>query len=338
MLNEREQMKKETRTCGPLAWEEVEGGVRIVKLLEDAVSVTVPCEIGGLPVVEVGDSCFFGKQALEEVRLPETLKKIGPHAFSMCSGLRKLELPDSVEELGSHMLRDTNGITELKLPASLKALPESVFAFCKGLQKVELNEGLKSIGPHAFWRTRVGMGEPLVLPDSVEEIAPGAFADYFGPIRIQTALPSDPFWFTDLPAPYVPGENKQPSMITPATRKAVFGLLEEAVGQLSRKTALIRWEYHWGRLSPDDVLRSVDKVYWETLQSFQVGEGLADLCKKNGLTWNDMEFRYLNEILLTSCGLGYQLKNNQVVVNLLEDAEGDPGLLGQMHRLLLHQD
>lgn len=98
----------ESHLYGSLKWEEIHGGIRIVELLENPQSVTVPSEISGLPVVELGDGCFAGTDRLEQIVLPDTLKRIGRMAFSTCRSLRVLTIPDSVEELGAHMLTDTD--------------------------------------------------------------------------------------------------------------------------------------------------------------------------------------------------------------------------------------
>ena len=325
--------KKEYRTCGPLAWEETEGGVRIVKLTEASSSVIVPREIGGLPVVELGQACFCGTEQMEKITLPDTLKKIGCMAFSGCHGLEELTIPDSVEELGHHMLMDS-GVTALKLPKALKELPASVFSYCKGLRRVELNEGLHSIGAHAFYNTRVGEYEPLVLPDSVQEIAPGAFYTPIGTIKIKTALPVDPFWFSDLPAPFAPAQKGQPSMITPATRGAVSKLLRDAVGQLAQKAAQTRWTYQRGLMTQTETRSCAGGFYYTTIRKLE--DDIRMLCRENELTWNEAEFRCLNEVLLMSCGMGYHLnKAGGITVGLLEDVEGDPDLMGRMHRLVL---
>ena len=327
--------QQEYRTCGPLAWEEIEGGIRIIRLLETSTVVKVPEEIEGKPVVELGDGCFSGMGQLENVILPNTLKKIGRMAFSTCRHLKTLILPDSVEELGSHMLSDTS-VTSLKLPNNLKAVPPSAFSYCQSLKKVELNEGLLSIGAHAFNRTRVGEDEPLIIPDSVKEIAPGAFYTFIGDIKVKTTLPVDPFWFSDLPAPFSPDQEKKPGMITQATSKAVLQLLQSAASQLTQKTVEIRWHYGKGLVSLSDVRVNVGEAYQTVIYEFE--RALHKMCSEKKLDWNEAEFRYLNEILLLSCGMGYRLDQEcGPVASLLEDTKENSDLANQMHNLILEK-
>ena len=60
--------------------------------------LTVPAEIGGVPVVGLADGAFYNRSDITSVTLPEGLREIGSQVFTGCSGIRqRLEIPDSVE-------------------------------------------------------------------------------------------------------------------------------------------------------------------------------------------------------------------------------------------------
>lgn len=324
--------KKEPNVCGPLSWEPIEGGIRIVKLLENTEAVTVPREIEGRPVLELADWCFVGKDQLKQLTLPDTLKKIGNWAFANCRRLHELSIPDSVEELGSHMLSDT-AVWEVKLPKNLKAIPAGAFSYCKGLDRVEFNDGLQSIGTHAFYSTLVGISAPLVLPDSVKEIAPGAFFDAVSPNQVKTALPMDPIWFSSVPGPFSPAPKDQPSMIHQMPSEALMKVLGDAVSQLSQKTFEIRWMYQMGLLAGWQMHMTIEETYQNVL--LELHRSLSKLRREHDIPWNDAEYRYLNQLLLISCGLGYHLdRDDWLTISLLEDSENaDPA--AQLQRLVL---
>ena len=314
-INRTPANKKPYNLFGTLAWEECEGGVRIAALQEKAFSVTIPREIEGMPVVALGNGCFAGQETLEEIILPDTLREVGSFAFAGCRALRVLNLPDSVEVLGSHMIQDT-AITAFTLPRGVTALPVGVFSYCKGLETVVLHDGLRSIGAHAFFNTRVGEAEPLVLPDSVENIEAGAFFNVCGPISLKTTLPVDPFWTSDLPAPHDPQSHLSFSLNLKAGK-----VLRDAAARLAPVSAEARLLRELGVVTSKEARGRVWNAYWEVHLSMR--EQLAALRKEQGAAWSEEDLRYLNDLLLLSCGLRYVFSDGDVKVGLAEEKDPD---------------
>ena len=314
-INRTPANKKPCNLFGTLAWEECEGGVRIAALREKAFTVTIPREIEGMPVVALGSGCFAGQETLEEIVLPDTLREVGSFAFAGCRALRVLDLPDSVEVLGSHMIQDT-AITAFTLPRGVTALPVGVFSYCKGLRTVVLHDGLRSIGAHAFFNTRVGEAEPLVLPDSVEKIEAGAFFSVSGPISVKTALPTDPFWTSDFPAPHDPKDRLSASINVKACK-----VLREAAARLAPVSAEMRLLRELGFITSEEAQKEVMTAYAANLHPMR--EQLAALRKEQGAAWSEEDFRYLNDLLLQSCGLRYVFRDGDVKVGLAEEKDPD---------------
>ena len=78
------------------------------------------------------DSELFGVfqgSAVEEVRLPSTLKRIEYNAFRGCRNLKRLVLPDKLEYIGRHCF-DESGIAEVVFPAGLRVVGASAFQSC----------------------------------------------------------------------------------------------------------------------------------------------------------------------------------------------------------------
>ncbi|MBO6026871.1 MAG: leucine-rich repeat domain-containing protein [Bacteroidales bacterium] len=59
---------------------------------------------------------------VEEVIVPDSVKKIGDEAFRACANLTKVVIPDSVTEIGSGAFDECDSLTEVHLPASLRKL------------------------------------------------------------------------------------------------------------------------------------------------------------------------------------------------------------------------
>lgn len=173
---------------------ETDGAVTLGRFLSDGTRADIPSEIGGMPVTVIGDDCFFGRDKLTEITLPDTVTEIGAQAFAMCKALREVILPDSVTELGTYAFRDCKSLRRVRLSPNLKRLRSGTFAFCN-LTGAELiiPEGLETVEAHAFYSSG---GFTLHLPESVREIQRGALV--MGP-EVQTALPYDKGWFMDFP-------------------------------------------------------------------------------------------------------------------------------------------
>jgi len=163
--------------------------------------LTIPEQIGGVPVVAIGeralapvDRCFrllrrvtlpdtveriereafFGCTNLRTLTLPEHLHTIGDAAFERCGKLRQITLPGSLTTLGERAFA-RSGLTELVLPDNLTTLADCAFACCGALKQVTLPKGLTAIECGAFWRCR--NIKEITLPDGLTSIGPLVFAE-----------------------------------------------------------------------------------------------------------------------------------------------------------------
>lgn len=65
-------------------------------------SVSVPAQIGGCPVVAIGDYVFSSSRYLTSITLPSTLESVGDYAFAYCSRLQSVNMPAGVRSLGRY--------------------------------------------------------------------------------------------------------------------------------------------------------------------------------------------------------------------------------------------
>ena len=65
-------------------WAEKDGKAVITKYVGTNKEVKVPDTLGGLPVAEIGEDAF-GYTYIEKIELPDTIEKIGNHAFRGCN-------------------------------------------------------------------------------------------------------------------------------------------------------------------------------------------------------------------------------------------------------------
>ena len=126
-------------------------------------------------VTEIASDGFYQVHGLSEVRIPNTVTKIGDNAFMQagshanpftidmsaanikeigasafqgCNTLLSITLPEGLEKIGDLAFASTK-ITEIKLPSTLDSLGSSAFADCHELRTLEFNSWV-SIGANAF--------------------------------------------------------------------------------------------------------------------------------------------------------------------------------------------
>lgn len=132
-------------------------------------AATIPGQIAGVAVTEIGNSAFRWNFSLTEVVLPNTVTKIGHQAFYDNSDkLKTMLLPDSITSIGEQAFAFCDGLINITLPDSLQILEPNTFYGCTNLSKVKLPSMLVSIGLNAFYNTAI---EELAIPASVNKIS-----------------------------------------------------------------------------------------------------------------------------------------------------------------------
>ena len=107
-------------------------------------SLTIPGEIEGCAVIEIGYEAFRSYSALETVNFPQSLVEIGDRAFSGCSALAGIVLNEGLQELGSNAFQNCSELTEIRIPSSLTAVGYSgAFGGCNKLEKVTFAYGME---------------------------------------------------------------------------------------------------------------------------------------------------------------------------------------------------
>lgn len=100
---------------------------RYTDILGTSSTVHIPDEYNGYPITEIESSAFYGCNNVEEVIIPDTVKKIGNSAFCNSKNLIKVVMADSVTEIGYR-----------------------AFAECIKLENITFSNNLISIGEGAF--------------------------------------------------------------------------------------------------------------------------------------------------------------------------------------------
>jgi len=128
-------------------------------------TIKIPSGITIIP-----DSCFYECSSLESVTIPEGVTAVGGDALRFCN-FNALTLPESLEKIGSHAFDGNKSLKSVNIPAKVKTIEERAFSFC-GLIELVIPEGVLVIDQDAFLGNSL---KNLTLPSTITSIGESAF-------------------------------------------------------------------------------------------------------------------------------------------------------------------
>lgn len=81
-------------------------GICICGCQGSAWTVSVPPQIGGMPVTAIGRKAFLSRKNLRRVELPAGLQSIGDWAFAYCGSLEHIAIPAGCSHIGKSLFLD----------------------------------------------------------------------------------------------------------------------------------------------------------------------------------------------------------------------------------------
>lgn len=147
------------------------------------------------------EESYHGREDIEEIFFPSSMKVIGPIAFAECPAIRKVHLNEGLEEIGDGAFLGASLLTAIRLPESLKVIGPMAFWSC-GLAEIDIPAATEFIGESAFWDclelTRANVHNPnaIIEQDAFGDcpkltqgyMAPGFPQDDYGPSNLLFAM------------------------------------------------------------------------------------------------------------------------------------------------------
>lgn len=125
----------------------------------------------------LGDYAFYQLPKLVDVKLPNTLTKLGRSAFSGCDALQSITIPEGVEDIPYDFLNGAK-ITTLVIPEGVKTISDASIANCPILRTVSLPSTLTLIDDQAFYNCP--KIESIRFPENLTTIGNNAFYNCSG--------------------------------------------------------------------------------------------------------------------------------------------------------------
>lgn len=115
-----------------------------------AGELTIPSEIGGLPVLEVGEWAFSDCLSLTRITIPGSINIINDAAFYGCTSLVNIIIPGSVTSIGNGVFYGCSSLSDIVIPNSIISIGSAMFFDCTSLLSVTIPESVISIGDYVF--------------------------------------------------------------------------------------------------------------------------------------------------------------------------------------------
>ena len=121
--------------------------------------ITIPAEIRGVPVTEIGKRAFINSRNkrinIKNVNLPDTITKIDDYAFSFTE-IEKIVIPSNVCEIGYEAFSHCSKLNEVTLPNSLSYIGLWAFDACPLLTEILIPRSVEKIEYAAFGTSGTG--------------------------------------------------------------------------------------------------------------------------------------------------------------------------------------
>ena len=163
-----------TSTYGELKYTLTSDRAIITSCEKSAVSVTIPEEIEGKPVLQIAENAFYSHTELTDVTIPDTVRALGSRAFYGCSKLNHVQLPKYLLTIGSGCFMSCASLSEITIPGTVRNIGNSVFFQTPWLEERQAEDPLVQVN-HIVIDGEKCTDETLVIPEGVTEICDAAF-------------------------------------------------------------------------------------------------------------------------------------------------------------------
>lgn len=148
-------------------------GIQLTRYTETHSRVKIDSYYCEIPVISIKYGCFYKRDFVKHVDLPDTVQEIGDMAFFNCKKLQTVTIPNALSSIGRHAFYGCGNLKSLTLPDSISHIGRGVFSGCDKLESISLPNGIPVAGG-------VFEGWPnlkhIEIPQSEHEIMESAFS------------------------------------------------------------------------------------------------------------------------------------------------------------------
>lgn len=128
-------------------------------------------------VTKVGGHAFCGCTSLESVTIPKSVTELGGFAFCNCRLLESITIPESVTKIGNSAFKGCRSLKSITIPESVMEIDSLAFLGCSSLKCVTFLSRTK-LGNDVFsYSSRRIINVPSDCVDYYKEVLPEEFHD-----------------------------------------------------------------------------------------------------------------------------------------------------------------
>ena len=115
----------------------IENGGATITASTATGAVTIPSELGGYAVKQVGNGWppAFNNTSVTSVVIPNSVTSIGHNAFTGCTSLTSMNIPDSVTSIGNYAFQSCTSLASITIPF-YTSLGDYPFYLCTSLASI----------------------------------------------------------------------------------------------------------------------------------------------------------------------------------------------------------
>ncbi len=125
-------------------------------------------------ITKIGKRAFAETDLLSHIELPATITEIGQEAFRG-SGLVDISLPPLVEEIKPNTFLNCTYLVNVNIPESIKIMGSGAFRDCEGLETVEVPDGVTTLSSQLFYGCKSLTS--VTLPKALKTIEDNVFSE-----------------------------------------------------------------------------------------------------------------------------------------------------------------
>ena len=119
-------------------------------------ALNFPSEIEALEVDDGDETLIYViERNRSKLSLPNTITKIGNHAFAYFDMLTSIEIPSSVTSIGRFAFNYCSRLTSVKMPSTIKDIQYGAFSNCQQLTSIEIPASVTSMEEDVFYNCKM---------------------------------------------------------------------------------------------------------------------------------------------------------------------------------------
>lgn len=126
---------------GDWRYEAADSGAVILGYIGRERTVTIPSQLDGLPVTDIGMDAFYGSILLENVTIPGSVRVVDMSACSDMDNLLRLTIEEGVRRIGADLFGRNDWIERMTFPQGLEEIERSAFSDCRNIRELTLPRG-----------------------------------------------------------------------------------------------------------------------------------------------------------------------------------------------------